>query len=61
MSSKIKLEQNLKEVDVTPDVAAIIGNRTDAVLAWYRVAKDNLSTADLLLKNKFIPHAIFFI
>lgn len=61
MSGKINLEQNLNEVDVTPDVAAIVGNRTDAVLAWYRVAKDNLSTADLLLDNKHIPHAIFFI
>lgn len=61
MSNKINIEQNLNEVDVTPDVAAIVGNRTEAVLAWYRVAKDNLSTADLLLKNKHVPHAIFFI
>lgn len=61
MSVKIHIEKDLNDVDITSNVAAIVGSRTDAVIAWYRVAKDNLSTANLLLKNKHIPHAIFFI
>ncbi|GCB35011.1 HEPN domain-containing protein [Bacteroides faecalis] len=42
-------------------MVAIVGQRTLAVLAWYKVAKENLSSAELLLKNKKVSHAIFFI
>lgn len=60
MPNKIQIEENLNQVDVTEDVAAVVGSRTPAVLAWYKIAKDNLSTADLLLRNNKIPHSIFF-
>lgn len=60
MSGKIQIEEKLNQVDVSPYVSVVVGNRTPSVQAWYHVAKDNLRTATLLLENDVIPHAIFF-
>ena len=62
MSAKnIEIEKDLKQVDVTSDIGAIVGNRTTAVLAWYKIAQENLVSAEILLQNRKIPHTIFFI
>ena len=50
---------------VTHDVTDVFGvadnERTDGTLRWYYVAKDNLSTAKLLLENKKYHHCVFFL
>ena len=61
MGRKILIKDSLNQVDVNEDIAAIFGERTPTVLAWYKVANNNLQSAKLLLENGNIPHTIFFI
>lgn len=61
MGRKLPIEDTLNHVDLNEDIAAIIGERTPTVLAWYKVANSNLQSAKLLLENGNIPHTIFFI
>lgn len=61
MSKRISINYPLNQVDINDNIAAIIGDRTPAVLAWYKVAQENLSSAEILLEHGKIPLAIFHI
>lgn len=60
MAKNIPIDPNLNQVDLNEQIGAIRGVRTDSVIAWYKVAKSNLESADILLNNNGnIPHVIF--
>lgn len=61
MARKILIKDSLNQVDINEDIAAIFGERTPTVLAWYKIAKTNLHSAKIMLENGNIPHTIFFI
>ena len=49
MAKNIPIDPNLNQVDLNEQIGAIRGARTDSVIAWYKVAKSNLESADILL------------
>lgn len=59
--SKIHINNNLNEVNITDNIYLIQGCRTPTVEAWYKIANENLKSANILLENKCFSHAIFFI
>ena len=61
MSKTIKLKENFNLVDLSPEIKTIIGEKTDIVINWYILAKENLLSASIMIDNVRIPHAIFFI
>lgn len=62
MPKKIPIGSSLNFADLNDKIGAIRGIRSETVIAWYKVAKSNLSSADLILKqNGYIPHVIFLI
>lgn len=60
--SKFKIDrQILPSLEVIPNVYVHITNRTNAVSAWYDAAKENITSAQILLQNERYSHSVFFI
>ena len=59
--SKIQINDRFKEINISNEIVLIKGSRTHYVEAWYKIAEDNLSSAKVLLENKCVNHAVFFI
>ena len=55
------INDNLSEVNITENIFLIQGRRTTTVEAWYKIASENLKSANVLLENRCFSHAIFFI
>lgn len=58
---KLPINDNLNEINITNEIVLIKGNRTPTVDAWYKISKENLTTAKILLENMRVNHAVFFI
>lgn len=60
--SKFKIKDTkLPPLEATDIISTLHTDRTDAVIAWYNTAKENIDTAEILLNHARYPHTVFFI
>lgn len=59
--AKRRIKENIETLDVNEVFGVSVNERTDTSLAWFSVAKDNVSTAKLLFDSKKYHHCVFFL
>lgn len=59
--AKRRIKENIETLDVNEVFGVSVNERTETSLAWFSVAKDNVSTAKLLFDNKKYHHCVFFL